>query len=98
MWFNNSDNFIVTDPTISQLNTFTGSVTQQATSVVTATDPACYEQDGGCFSIYGFEVNARFYVDDSLITSGDSQYKPGFDDAVRIQLLGSRACLTRSCM
>ncbi|KAJ7045525.1 beta-glucan synthesis-associated [Mycena alexandri] len=54
-WLNNSDNFILEDPTISQLNTFTGSITQQATSVVTSTDPACYEKNGGCFSVYGFE-------------------------------------------
>jgi hypothetical protein len=60
VWLNNSDNFILTNPTISQLNTFTGSVTQQATSVVTSTDPACYEQDGGCFSIYGFEYKAGY--------------------------------------
>ncbi|KAJ6593908.1 beta-glucan synthesis-associated [Mycena capillaripes] len=65
-WLNNSDNFILPDPTISQLNTFIGSVTQQATSVVTSTDPACYEQDGGCFSIYGFEYKSGY--DDGYIT------------------------------
>ncbi|KAJ7770236.1 glycoside hydrolase family 16 protein [Mycena maculata] len=54
-WFNTSDNFIVADPTISALNTFKGSITQQATSVVTSTNPACYEQGEGCFAIYGFE-------------------------------------------
>ncbi|KAJ7170547.1 beta-glucan synthesis-associated [Mycena crocata] len=59
-WFNSSENLQITDPTISQLNTFTGSVTQQATSVVTATDPACYEQNGGCFSVYGFEYKPGF--------------------------------------
>ncbi|KAJ7925309.1 beta-glucan synthesis-associated [Mycena leptocephala] len=66
VWLNNSDNFILANPTISQLNTFTGSVTQQATSVVTSTDPACYEQDGGCFSIYGFEYKAGY--NDGYIT------------------------------
>ncbi|KAF9012321.1 glycoside hydrolase family 16 protein [Cyathus striatus] len=66
VWANNSDNMIVTDPSISELNTFTGSVTQQATSVVTNTDPSCYEDDGGCYSIYGFEYKPGF--DDGYIT------------------------------
>ncbi|KAJ7703191.1 beta-glucan synthesis-associated protein-domain-containing protein [Mycena rosella] len=65
-WNNSSDNMIIPDPTISSLNTFKGSITQQATSVVTSTDPACYEKDGGCFSIYGFEYKPGF--DDGYIT------------------------------
>ncbi|KAJ7287524.1 glycoside hydrolase family 16 protein [Mycena rebaudengoi] len=65
-WLNTTDNFILNDPTVSQLNTFVGSVTQQATSVVTATDPLCYEQNGGCFSVYGFEYKPGF--DDGYIT------------------------------
>ncbi|KAJ7188257.1 beta-glucan synthesis-associated [Mycena filopes] len=65
-WLNTSENFILADPTISQLNTFTGSITQQATSVVTSTDPACYEQNGGCFSVYGFEYKPG--VVDAYIT------------------------------
>ncbi|KAJ6499903.1 glycoside hydrolase family 16 protein [Mycena vitilis] len=70
-WLNNSNNFILADPAISQLNTFIGSATQQATSVVTDTDPACYEQDGGCFSVYGFEYKPGY--DDGYISwiSGD---------------------------
>ena len=54
-WLNTSDNAIIVDPTISFLNTFKGSVTQQATSVVTSTDPNCYEDEAGCYSIYAFE-------------------------------------------
>ncbi|KAJ7680330.1 glycoside hydrolase family 16 protein, partial [Mycena polygramma] len=65
-WLNNSDNFILANPAISQLNTFIGSATQQATSVVTDTDPACYEQDGGCFSVYGFEYKPGY--DDGYIS------------------------------
>ncbi|KAJ6586931.1 beta-glucan synthesis-associated [Mycena vulgaris] len=60
VWNSSSDNMIIVDPTISQLNSFKGSITQQATSVVTATDTACYEQDGGCFSVYGFEYKPGF--------------------------------------
>ena len=60
IWLNTSENEIIPDPSISQQNTFTGSVTQQATSVVTATDPQCYEGNGGCFSVYGFEYKPGF--------------------------------------
>ncbi|RPD66978.1 glycoside hydrolase family 16 protein [Lentinus tigrinus ALCF2SS1-6] len=66
IWLNTSDNEIIADPSISFQNTFTGSVTQQATSVVTATDPNCYEGDTGCFSIYGFEYKPGF--EDGYIT------------------------------
>jgi hypothetical protein len=51
---------IIPDPSISVLNTFRGSITQQATSVVTKTDPSCYEQNGGCFSVYGFEYKPGY--------------------------------------
>jgi hypothetical protein len=47
---------IIPDPSISELNTVIGTVTQQATSVVTNTNVSCYELDGGCYSVYGFEV------------------------------------------
>ncbi|PBK95638.1 beta-glucan synthesis-associated [Armillaria gallica] len=60
VWQNTSDNFYVRDPSISQLNTFTGNVEQQATSVVTNTDTECYEKTGGCFSLYGFEYKPGY--------------------------------------
>ncbi|CAL1701248.1 unnamed protein product [Somion occarium] len=66
VWQNTSDNMFVTDPSISVLNTYMGSVTQQATSVVTDTDQNCYELNTGCFSIYGFEYKPGF--DDAYIT------------------------------
>lgn len=47
---------IIPDPSISEMNTFIGSVNQQSTSVVTDTNTSCYELDGGCYSVYGFEV------------------------------------------
>lgn len=47
---------IIRDPSISEMNTFIGGATQQATSVVTNTNTSCYELDGGCYSVYGFEV------------------------------------------
>ncbi|SJK97250.1 related to KRE6-glucan synthase subunit [Armillaria ostoyae] len=60
VWQNTSDNFYVRDPSISQLNTFTGNVEQQATSVVTNTDTECYEKTGGCFSTYAFEYKPGY--------------------------------------
>lgn len=60
IWLNTTANEIIADPTISKQNTFTGSVTQQATSVVTDTDPNCYEYETGCYSIYGFEYQPGF--------------------------------------
>ncbi|KAF8897828.1 glycoside hydrolase family 16 protein [Infundibulicybe gibba] len=55
IWDNSTENMILTDPTISQLNTFIGSITQQATSVVTSTNQVCYELVDECYSIYAFE-------------------------------------------
>ncbi|KAF4620325.1 hypothetical protein D9613_000685 [Agrocybe pediades] len=66
LWNSTADNMIINDPTISSLNTYTGSATQQATSVVTNTNPACYEANGGCYSVYGFEYKPGF--DDGYIT------------------------------
>ncbi len=56
------------NPNVTQLNKFIGSATQQATSVTTQTNPNCYEMEGGCFSVYGFEVSPllRFFNIDWL--------------------------------
>lgn len=56
VWTNTSENFYIADESISELNTYLGEKTQQATSVVTDTDPNCYQLEAGCFSVYGFEV------------------------------------------
>lgn len=56
-WLNTSDNEVLANPSISALNGFKGSATQQATSVVTATNQLCYELVEDCFSIYGFEAS-----------------------------------------
>lgn len=45
------------NPNVTQLNKFIGSATQQATSVTTQTNANCYELEGGCYSVYGFEVS-----------------------------------------
>ncbi|KAI0082382.1 concanavalin A-like lectin/glucanase [Panus rudis PR-1116 ss-1] len=66
IWKNTSDNEIIADPTISKQNSYIGSATQQATSVVTDTNQGCYEGTLGCYSIYGFEYKPGF--DDAYIT------------------------------
>ncbi|KAF9054959.1 glycoside hydrolase family 16 protein [Hymenopellis radicata] len=69
VWDNSSANLIIADTSISQLNSYTGGSTQQATSVVSHTNTDCYELGGtGCFSIYGFEYKPGFASDDSYIS------------------------------
>ncbi|KAF8450630.1 glycoside hydrolase family 16 protein [Boletus edulis BED1] len=60
IWQNTSANEVIANPTISVQNTYTGSVLQQATSVVTETNQLCYEGESGCYSIYGFEYVPGF--------------------------------------
>ncbi|KIY69552.1 glycoside hydrolase family 16 protein [Cylindrobasidium torrendii FP15055 ss-10] len=65
-WDNSTGLMIIEDTTVSQMNTFQGSVQQMATSIVTNTDPNCYELMTGCASIYGMEYRPGF--DDGYIT------------------------------
>jgi hypothetical protein len=60
LWDNTTDTMSITDLSISYLNDFVGTVTQQATSVVTETNQDCYEGATGCFSVYGFEYEPGF--------------------------------------
>ncbi|KAJ6600808.1 beta-glucan synthesis-associated [Mycena sp. CBHHK59/15] len=55
VWFNTSDTYSISDPTISTLNTYIGGAYQQATSVVTQTNQGCYELTDKCLSVYGIE-------------------------------------------
>ncbi|KAL5521746.1 hypothetical protein ACEPAF_2494 [Sanghuangporus sanghuang] len=64
-WFNTSDNFHITDPEITHLNSYIGGAYQQATSCVSETNQQCYELTGGCYSVYGFEYKPGF--DDAYI-------------------------------
>ncbi|KAF9455067.1 glycoside hydrolase family 16 protein [Macrolepiota fuliginosa MF-IS2] len=54
-WFNTTDNLIIADPAITELNPYKGGAFQQATSGVTETNQGCYELEQGCFSTYAFE-------------------------------------------
>ncbi|KAF7315039.1 Glycoside hydrolase family 16 protein [Mycena indigotica] len=60
VWFNTSDNLVIANPSLSELNTYIGGAYQQATSVVTTVDQNCYELRDGCYSIYGFEYKPGF--------------------------------------
>ncbi|PPQ67320.1 hypothetical protein CVT25_005904 [Psilocybe cyanescens] len=66
LWNNTPANMVITDPNITQINTFVGSGTQQATSLTSITNPNCYEQSGACYSLYGFEYRPGF--DNGYIT------------------------------
>ncbi|KAL1752846.1 beta-glucan synthesis-associated [Schizophyllum commune] len=60
-WFNaTGNNMQVYDPEISAMNGYKGGVYQQATSIVTQTNHACYELEAGCFAVYGFEYVPGF--------------------------------------
>ncbi|ODO06113.1 glucosidase [Cryptococcus wingfieldii CBS 7118] len=53
---NTSDNYYkIYDEDETQVNTYMGSVYQQATSAVTVTKQNCYTNEKGCFESYGFE-------------------------------------------
>ncbi|KAK0438127.1 glycoside hydrolase family 16 protein [Armillaria borealis] len=68
VWDNSSDNLIITDGTISALNSYTGGSTQQATSVVSTANSSCYQLSGGCFATYGFEYKPGYESDNAYIT------------------------------
>ncbi|KAJ6459006.1 beta-glucan synthesis-associated [Mycena sanguinolenta] len=55
VWDNSSANLVITDPTVSQLNSYAGGVYQQATSVVSNTNQTCYQLIEECYSVQGFE-------------------------------------------
>ncbi|KAK0223687.1 glycoside hydrolase family 16 protein [Armillaria fumosa] len=55
VWDNSSDNLIIADSSISELNSYIGGSTQQATSVVSTTNSECYQLSTGCYATYAFE-------------------------------------------
>ncbi|KAE9408265.1 beta-glucan synthesis-associated [Gymnopus androsaceus JB14] len=65
-WFNTSSNLVINDPTQTMLNSYAGGSLQQATSCVSKTNPECYYNGGGCYSVYGFEYKPGY--DDAYIT------------------------------
>ncbi|THU80069.1 beta-glucan synthesis-associated [Dendrothele bispora CBS 962.96] len=65
-WFNTTDNLIIPDETVTKLNSYAGGVYQQATSGISQTAQKCYQLNGACFAVYGFEYKAGF--DDAFIS------------------------------
>ncbi|KIY63440.1 glycoside hydrolase family 16 protein [Cylindrobasidium torrendii FP15055 ss-10] len=67
-WDNTSDNLYIRDTTNSELNTYMGGEFQQSTSVVSLTKQGCYQENDGCFAIYGFEYKPGYAADDAYIS------------------------------
>ncbi|KAF9221801.1 glycoside hydrolase family 16 protein [Gyrodon lividus] len=65
-WLNTSDNFIIYDTNVTELNSYHGGAYQQTTSGLSVTNQGCYELDKGCYSVYGFEYVPGF--DNAYIT------------------------------
>jgi beta-glucanase (GH16 family) len=67
-WFNTTQNMVITDPTITVQNVYTGGVFQQAISAVSVDNNNCYELDSGCFAVYGYEYKPGFEADNGYIS------------------------------
>lgn len=82
VWDNTTDNLIIYNSTASELNSYIGGDTQQASSVVTETNQLCYElSKAPCYSTYAFEVS--FSSSSPVCELGliiYMQYKPGMYD------------------
>ncbi|KAK0461996.1 beta-glucan synthesis-associated [Desarmillaria tabescens] len=76
IWDNSTDNLIIADSSVSTFNTYVGGLFQQATSVVSETNPDCYQLASGCFAIYGFETVSLIcfegYASDNAVTRLDN--------------------------
>ncbi|GJJ10040.1 hypothetical protein Clacol_004266 [Clathrus columnatus] len=55
IWDNSSANIQINDPTITQLNPYKGGALQEATSGLSLTNASCYELNGACSTVYGYE-------------------------------------------
>ncbi|TFK67254.1 glucosidase [Pluteus cervinus] len=65
-WQNTTANLKIYDPEKTVLNAYIGGASQQTTSGLSLTNQDCYEQNGRCYSIYGFEYLPGF--DNAYIT------------------------------
>ncbi|KAK0234993.1 glycoside hydrolase family 16 protein [Armillaria nabsnona] len=68
IWNNNSDNLVITDTTVSRINTYRGGITQETTSVVSQSAQDCYQLGAGCFAIYGFEYKPGYESDGAYMS------------------------------
>ncbi|KAI9461770.1 glycoside hydrolase family 16 protein [Boletus coccyginus] len=67
-WINTTSNFNIPNPSITQLNPYTGGIFQQATSGVTTTNQSCYELTSACFATYGYEYKPGYTSDGGYIS------------------------------
>jgi len=90
LWKNTFDNEIIYDPSNTGMNSYIGGKTQQATSILTNTNPECYELNGGCSLVYAFEYHPGFdsgyitWVSDNKATWTLNAAGMGADDTVQI--------------
>jgi beta-glucanase (GH16 family) len=90
VWKNTSDNLIIYDPANTELNSYTGGKTQQATSSLTNTNQQGYELNGSQFSVYGFEYRPGFdkayvtWISDNKAAWTLNAAGMGADDVVKI--------------
>ncbi|KAF8901945.1 glycoside hydrolase family 16 protein [Mucidula mucida] len=82
VWDNSSANLIITDSTVSTLNSYIGGDYQQSTSVVSETAQACYQYEEGCFSVYAFEYIS--WVNNGTLTWTINAAGVGADTGVNI--------------
>jgi beta-glucan synthesis-associated protein KRE6 len=61
-WKNTTENLIIMDSDVSELNSYLGGQYQEASSVVSDTNQDCYQRNGGCFSIYGFQYKPGSFI------------------------------------
>jgi len=67
-WKNDTGNYVINNPSVTEFNPYAGGVFQQATSGVTTTNQSCYELTSGCFATYGYEYKPGFTSDGGYIT------------------------------
>ncbi|CAK5280160.1 unnamed protein product [Mycena citricolor] len=90
LWQNTTENLIIPDPVNSTLNSYIGGAFQQATSVVSNTNQACYQLIENCFSVYGFEYQPGFdgayisWITDNQLVWTLNQAGMVADDIVKI--------------
>jgi beta-glucanase (GH16 family) len=50
----------ILQPDVTELNSYTGGAFQQAISAISTTNQDCYQQNTGCYEIYGFEYKPGY--------------------------------------
>lgn len=80
-WFNDSGNLVIEDPSRTALNTYVGSVFQQATSGITNTSK-CLQKSSPAILLICLLATEAYELSGAVPQVYGFQYLPGFDDAV----------------